>query len=61
LRHAAGVVPVSSRNSSVKSRAADRVRDVSMVELWQGQPSRLHDRVRYRKTETGWTRDRLAP
>jgi pyridoxamine 5'-phosphate oxidase len=31
------------------------------VELWQGQPSRLHDRVRYRKTEAGWVKDRLAP
>jgi len=32
-----------------------------MIELWQGQPSRLHDRVRYRKTADGWIRDRLAP
>jgi len=32
-----------------------------MVELWQGQPSRLHDRVRYRRDAAGWTRDRLAP
>jgi pyridoxamine 5'-phosphate oxidase len=32
-----------------------------MIELWQGQPSRLHDRVRYRKTDSGWVRDRLAP
>ena len=32
-----------------------------MVELWQGQPSRLHDRVRYRRTAEGWVRDRLAP
>ncbi|MEO7730518.1 MAG: pyridoxine 5'-phosphate oxidase C-terminal domain-containing protein, partial [Kofleriaceae bacterium] len=31
------------------------------VELWQGQPSRLHDRVRYRRDAAGWTRDRLAP
>ena len=32
-----------------------------MIELWQGQPSRLHDRVRYRKSADGWVRDRLAP
>jgi len=32
-----------------------------MIELWQGQPSRLHDRVRYQRSGTAWTRDRLAP
>ncbi len=32
-----------------------------VVELWQGQASRLHDRVRYRRTADGWGRDRLAP
>lgn len=32
-----------------------------MIELWQGQPSRLHDRVRYRRDDGGWIRDRLAP
>jgi pyridoxamine 5'-phosphate oxidase len=32
-----------------------------MIELWQGQPSRLHDRVRYRLREGAWLRERLAP
>lgn len=30
-------------------------------EFWQGRPSRLHDRIRYRSLEDGWTIDRLSP
>lgn len=32
-----------------------------VIELWQGQPSRLHDRVRYVRIGGEWQRDRLAP
>ncbi len=31
------------------------------VEFWHGRISRLHDRLRYRRTEEGWTVERLAP
>ncbi len=30
-------------------------------EFWQGRPSRLHDRIGYRKEEERWIRFRLAP
>jgi pyridoxamine 5'-phosphate oxidase len=33
----------------------------TMIEFWQGQPSRMHDRLLYRRSGLGWTRVRLAP
>jgi len=33
----------------------------SLIEFWQGRPSRLHDRLQYSLIEEGWHIDRLAP
>lgn len=32
-----------------------------MFEFWQGRPSRMHDRIRYKKSGDNWQRLRLAP
>lgn len=31
------------------------------IEFWQGRPSRLHDRLRYRLKDGSWITERLAP
>ena len=33
----------------------------SLIEFWQNMPHRLHDRVEYRKTESGWEARNLYP
>jgi len=31
------------------------------IEFWQGRRSRMHDRIEFTRSETGWTTQRLAP
>jgi len=33
----------------------------SEIEFWQGRTSRLHDRLRYTRMQSGWKRERLCP
>jgi pyridoxamine 5'-phosphate oxidase len=35
--------------------------DPFMIELWQGRPNRLHDRIAYTKVDGVWKIHRLAP
>lgn len=63
---------LEARVAGVEARFADRpvtrpphwggflVRTAT-IEFWQGQPGRLHDRVRYRSDGDAWIRERLAP
>jgi pyridoxamine 5'-phosphate oxidase len=53
-RFGAGVVPRPPHWGGYRLTPA-------LVELWQGRPSRLHDRIVYRRAGAGWAIKRLAP
>jgi pyridoxamine 5'-phosphate oxidase len=53
-KFASGDVPLPSFWGGYRVRPEE-------VEFWQGRPSRLHDRFRYRLVDDIWVIDRLAP
>ena len=34
---------------------------IDEAEFWQGRPGRLHDRIRFRRMDGSWIKERLAP
>lgn len=34
---------------------------IEEIEFWQGRPGRLHDRIRYKRAEDSWIKERLQP
>lgn len=53
-KHADGIVPRPPHWGGYRVVPA-------AIEFWQGRPSRLHDRIRFRRSNKVWVRERLAP
>jgi pyridoxamine 5'-phosphate oxidase len=61
LRHAAARFAGAEQVPLPPHWGGVRIRPVS-VEFWQGRPDRMHDRLRYHRTDDGqWLVQRLAP
>lgn len=66
-----GRTDLEDRVDTVRQQFADRVPRPAWwggfrlrphaYEFWQGRPNRLHDRLRYERSDTTWHRRRLAP
>ncbi len=52
--YAGGEVPVPPQWGGYRVRP-------DTFEFWQGRSERMHDRLRYRRTPSGWVLERLAP